>query len=176
MKYTKQLLEPLVKNSISVAEILRKLGKRHQGSIATHLSNVIKKLEIDTSHFLGVRANCGSKHKGGPDKKNWESILVKNLGEYRTRPVLLRRALIESGRIHACEECGIDQWRDKPINLQVDHRDGDWRNNEPENLQFLCPNCHGQTPNHSGSKGFTDITSRAKGFREKRRRSQCRKA
>ena len=30
--------------------------------------------------------------------------------------------------------------------LAVDHVDGDWRNDRAENLRFLCPNCHSQTP------------------------------
>lgn len=41
-------------------------------------------------------------------------------------------------RIHGngpCERCGRDA-RD------VHHRDGDWRNNAPQNLERLCRSCH----------------------------------
>jgi len=41
-----------------------------------------------------------------------------------------------------CEECTY-----KPIfigTLQVHHRDGDKKNNEPENLTTLCANCHSE--------------------------------
>jgi hypothetical protein len=161
-KYTKDLLEPLVRDSVSVAEVLRKLGKRQAGSISTHLRNVIRKLEIDTSHFLGSKANCGKKHKGGPCRKNWKDILTNKKRERREDTWRLRRALIESGRQYACEECGLKDWRGNPLNLQIDHKDGDWQNNTADNLRFICPNCHSQTPNHSGSEGLTDLTSNAR--------------
>lgn len=34
------------------------------------------------------------------------------------------------------------------IPLEVDHIDGDFRNNEIKNLRLLCPNCHSLTSNY----------------------------
>lgn len=45
-----------------------------------------------------------------------------------------------------CEWCGISKWRGKPAPLQLDHIDGDVKNNRIENLRILCANCHAQTP------------------------------
>ena len=36
-----------------------------------------------------------------------------------------------------CERCG----RKRP-RMHVHHKDGNFQNNEPENLQTLCPSCH----------------------------------
>lgn len=171
-KYTKELLEPIVAESVSVADVLRKLGKRQSGSIATHLSKVIKKFEIDTSHFLGQAANCGSKHKGGPKKKTWKQILVKRKGDTRQKAFKLRRALVECGRTYSCEECHIEQWNGKEIKLQVDHKNGDWTDDRPDNLRFLCPNCHSQTANHSGSQGLTDLFTDARRYKERRKQKR----
>jgi 5-methylcytosine-specific restriction endonuclease McrA len=44
-----------------------------------------------------------------------------------------------------CNVCHISEYNGKPITLQVDHIDGDRKNNTLENLQFICPNCHSQT-------------------------------
>jgi hypothetical protein len=42
--------------------------------------------------------------------------------------------------------CGFDTTRpDGSSILQVDHIDGNWRNNRPENVRLLCPNCHALT-------------------------------
>ena len=54
-------------------------------------------------------------------------------------------------RGHQCEECKNKEWLGQPITLQVHHKDGDRTNNELENLQLLCPNCHSYTDNF-GSK------------------------
>lgn len=57
------------------------------------------------------------------------------------------KKLILSGREEKCEICGLKEWQNKPILLQVHHIDGNRQNNELNNLQILCPNCHSQTDN-----------------------------
>ena len=44
-----------------------------------------------------------------------------------------------------CLLCGIKDWNDKPIKLELDHVDGNHQNNTEENLRYICPNCHSQT-------------------------------
>ena len=57
----------------------------------------------------------------------------------------IRRYLTETFGYY-CSHCGINEHNSKPIVLQVEHIDGNSENNRPENLCFLCPNCHSQTP------------------------------
>lgn len=51
-----------------------------------------------------------------------------------------------------CEKCGNTHWNGIKISLEVHHIDGDRGNNEINNLQLLCPNCHSQTDNYCGKK------------------------
>ena len=51
---------------------------------------------------------------------------------------------------YACNVCSISEWNNKPIVLELDHIDGNNRNNLPTNLRLLCPNCHSQTPTFRG--------------------------
>ena len=55
------------------------------------------------------------------------------------------KQLIKSGRLEQCEICGCVDCMGKPLKLQVHHRDGNRDNNDLNNLQILCPNCHSQT-------------------------------
>ena len=44
-----------------------------------------------------------------------------------------------------CSVCGISEWNGQAITLECDHIDGNHKNNRPENLRLICPNCHSQT-------------------------------
>jgi|CXWL01.1.fsa_nt_gi hypothetical protein len=48
-----------------------------------------------------------------------------------------------------CSKCGwnIVHTITKSVPLQINHKDGNWANNAPENLEVLCPNCHALTEN-----------------------------
>lgn len=61
-----------------------------------------------------------------------------------------RKSLIKL-RGQKCECCNNTTWLNQPINLEIHHKDGDKSNNQLENLQLLCPNCHSYTDNY-GSK------------------------
>ncbi len=48
-----------------------------------------------------------------------------------------RRIMRKLGVPYVCINCGID-W----VKLDAHHKDRDWRNNDPENLEYLCKDCH----------------------------------
>ena len=63
----------------------------------------------------------------------------------------LKRRLIAAGlKSAACEECGLTEWRGRPLTLELHHRNGVRNDNRLENLAILCPNCHSQTENFGG--------------------------
>lgn len=172
IKYSKELLEPLVAESVSFAEVIRKLGLKQAGGTYSHICRVIKGFGIDTTHFTGSASNAGDRHKGGPDKLHWSEILVKRLCGTRQKAWRLRRALLECGREYKCCDCGIDTWNGKQLILQVDHLNRDWLDDTPQNLAFRCPNCHSQTEGWCGSGFEKELTSRKNWHRQYRLRKK----
>ena len=56
---------------------------------------------------------------------------------------VLKLKLIRDGiKEEKCEICGISSWQGEKLPLELHHKDGDHYNNNLENLQILCPNCH----------------------------------
>ena len=144
MKYTKEVLEPLVRDVVSFAELARVLGIAPIGSNTTNLARQCKRQGVDTSHFTGQA------HQRGKQARNRllpEDVFVLRTPEQgRSDTRLLIRALLESGVEYKCEVCGMGpEWMGKPLKFQIDHKDGQFWNNTKSNLRFICPNCHVQT-------------------------------
>ena len=148
-KYSKELLEGLVKNNFSISGILRDLGLKYSGGNHNHISKRIKEYGIDTSHFTGRGHLKGKNHNWTP-KTPLEEILVE--GSTYNRHCLKKR-LLDLGLLkNKCSICGIVEWNNKPLTMQIDHINGVSNDNRIENLRMVCPNCHSQTETFSGKK------------------------
>ena len=73
------------------------------------------------------------------NKKNWDWDNLHFRKEDKDKFLLLKG--------NKCEECGISSWQGKVLTLEIHHVDGNRTNNNFENLQLLCPNCHALTDN-----------------------------
>lgn len=98
------------------------------------------------------KGNIGAKgYKISPQRK---TALEYITGDLIKAPVL-RKKLIEDGiKEDKCEMCGLSEWMENKISLELHHIDGNRYNNSLNNLQILCPNCHSLTPNHSMKKVY----------------------
>ncbi|MGW0813758.1 HNH endonuclease signature motif containing protein [Streptomyces viridiviolaceus] len=150
-KWTREVLEPVVAESASVNEVLRRLGLDTVGGHHTHISRRIKAYGIDTSHFTPtVRTE---RQRYNQRRRTAEEILVEDTSEHAARvpSSRLKRAMRELGMEERCAICGTEPvWLGEPLPLEVDHIDGNWRNNRIENLRLLCPNCHSTTDSYRG--------------------------
>jgi len=148
-KYTKEFLAPFVQQSTNYSNLLRNLGLQLTGGNQQNIKSRIEEHQLDITHF--VHGNFGHI---GCRKKSAEEILIYDPHlKRRLDPKQLRRALQEKGRKKQCAWCDLKEvWNNKFIRLEIDHIDGDWKNNKLENLRCLCPNCHSQTPNYYHTK------------------------
>lgn len=135
----------IIKEASSYSDCLRALGLATRGGSSTDiLKKRIEELNCDISHF-GVK----NQKKAPNAKYTLDEILVEN-SSYANISCLKNR-LIKEGRLeYKCAICGLNEWRNLPISLQLDHINGINNDHRIENLRFLCPNCHSQTETYGG--------------------------
>jgi len=78
-------------------------------------------------------------------------LLEGNVYPAYINPKFLRRYLVwKIGE--KCSHCGWCERHPKTgrVPVEVEHIDGNWKNNAAENLTLLCPNCHSLTPTFRG--------------------------
>ena len=98
--------------------------------------------------------------------KRTNSVIPRILAGEVSEPKTLKRYLKEVfGDV--CSSCGtLPMWNNKPLSLQIEHKDGNSDNNLPDNLCLLCPNCHSQTETFAGKVKGKKSTKRNSYLRE----------
>jgi 5-methylcytosine-specific restriction endonuclease McrA len=130
-------LPKLVKNTYNMAGLVRKLGFASSQSMYQTLQKYIDNLKLDTSHWIKYKKQNPGLNKNPTN----EELFIENC-PYSSRFVKTRICKLIS---YECSICGISEWNNKPIALQLDHINGIRNDNRLENLRLLCPNCHTQT-------------------------------
>lgn len=151
VKWTREVLAEAVAASTSLCGVLRRLGLDVVGGHHTHIGRKVKTFGIDTSHFGPPERT--ERMRDNRRRRSAEEILRADHSPTATRVnnTRLRRALLEIGREERCSLCGLPPaWLGEPLPLEVDHVNGDWRDNRADNLRFLCPNCHSTTDTYRG--------------------------
>lgn len=117
-----------IENNESKAYICRQLHCKPET-----LNSYLLKMGIE---YAG---NQGSKGKQSSSYKSTEEYLQSTC----IKSPLLKEKLFRDGiKQRICECCGLSEWLGQPIPLELHHKDENHYNNELNNLEILCSNCH----------------------------------
>lgn len=108
------------------------------------LNNYLKQMNIE---YAGQQ----SWNKGKQTNQGYvlaeEYIQKDNVKSYILKEKLIREGIKE----RKCEICGVSIWQNIQLPLELHHKDGNHFNNNFDNLQILCPNCHSIQEGNSGA-------------------------
>ncbi|MDH6135218.1 putative RNA-binding Zn-ribbon protein involved in translation (DUF1610 family) [Kitasatospora sp. MAA4] len=145
----KDELQAAVAEQFSLAGVIRSLDLAESGSARRLVKKSIALHGLSTSHFSG---QGHAKGKSPRNRKSAADILIElPIGSKRVKNVQLRRAMQSRGVPYLCASCGVGNlWHGCELVLEIDHVNGNWLDNQPDNLRFLCPNCHSVTLTYCG--------------------------
>lgn len=135
----------IASSSLSIRSAIIGMGISETGSAYKTFRNRAEILGVDLSHMTGQLWNKGKSF--GP-KYSLDDYLSNK--RFISSHHLKLRLIKEGIKKYYCEWCKISEWRGERIGLELDHIDGNYRNNSLDNLRILCPNCHSQTDNFRG--------------------------
>ncbi len=143
-RWTDEQLTRAVAENYSIASVLRELGLVPAGGNYKHIQATIKRLGLDTSHFTGQGWNNGITYT----IKTVETFLIEGS---TIKSYSLKNRLIEKRYLlPECSSCKLKYWLENPIPLELHHINGIKTDNQLDNLELLCPNCHALTENYRG--------------------------
>lgn len=146
--WTEKRLKDAVKKSFSYRQVLAKLNLREAGGNYKQIKKYINELDLQTKHFKGRGWNLGMRGIGIP-RIPLEKILVKN-SDFQSFK-LKKRLFAANLKPQNCEECDwAEKTKDGYLPLELDHINGNHRDNRLKNLRVLCPNCHSLKSTHRG--------------------------
>lgn len=143
-RHTPEQMQEMANQVKSLAAWIRLLGGNDKaGGTYDIAKKYLQKYSINTDHWTG---------------QGWsKDFQKKDWSQYRNNSQLKVHLLKLKG--NCCECCGLADWLDDPITLEVHHVDGCRVNNQLHNLQLLCPNCHSKTDNYKNKNRQKPLTT-----------------
>lgn len=143
--YSDEELRQALDGAISKADVLRALGVPADTAHYPELNRRLRQSGLDASH---LRGRAWSRARRDLPRLSIAEVLER--ASSRSTHQLKLRLISEGVFERCCSSCRLREWQAKPIPLELDHINGDRRDNRLENLRLLCPNCHAQTDTYRG--------------------------
>jgi hypothetical protein len=133
LRFSREMLEPIILSSNNFSEAARKLG--YPEYTVQGASNKLAK----RAKLLGIACNHFSYTPQGACVRKPDEIVFALHTKFHNR--VHRKRLIEI-RGNGCERCGTTEWLGEVLVPDIHHKNKDRTDNRQENLLVVCPNCH----------------------------------
>lgn len=102
----------------------------------------------ETKNIKYCSTSCQVEYEANTKINKWKNNEWDGSAPNGSLSKTIRTYLLKQNN-YSCQLCGWNKQNlvTGTVPLEIHHIDGNYRNNRPENLMVLCPNCHSLTPN-----------------------------
>lgn len=107
--------------------------------------------KLNRNDKIYCNVNCQHEYKYKQYIMRWKNGLETGLsGEYQISNYIIR--YMREKYNNKCSRCGWNEINPitKKVPLEIEHIDGNYKNNLENNLDLICPNCHSLTSTYRG--------------------------
>lgn len=122
---------------VEVLEDINEPAENYNEPIVSNNTEEISNILNQIDNFTDNTNNSFTSTQSLPTTPNGDFIIRnrKYLKEY-----IQRKNLIP----YRCDICGLSEWQNEPLALELDSTDGTFSNFDLNKIRFLCPNCFSQ--------------------------------
>lgn len=141
-----QRFDSVILLQYSHADVVRHMGQTVAGTSYAAAKRAIKRFHISISHFDPKQSTRISRQTMSTINGHYPLDVVLTENSSYNKHSLRKRLIKEQLIPYQCKCGNVGEWLGEPLTLQLEHKNGDNKDNRLCNLEFLCPNCHTQTP------------------------------
>jgi hypothetical protein len=162
IKNDPSLLIEWINTSSSLTELLNKLNISPNNTYARkQIKDFANEQNVVLPIFLRKNINT-IKHKNNKTLSRDEIMEYFSIDNNKSNALIKNYILKHKLIPYRCssEGCNVNEiWNNKILNLHLDHKNGNNKDNSFDNLRFLCPNCHTQTDTYTAknSNAYKDV-------------------
>ena len=102
------------------------------------MKNGRKNIKPESYHIQGICVSCGINKQTQARRDKYRNIVYRPYCQSCVKKMQRKKNVYKKSVM--CEHCGFVALH--PCQLDLDHIDGNNKNNNPSNLRTLCANCH----------------------------------
>lgn len=157
-------MKEAIEKTSSIKEAMKYLGREPVGGNYKHFR------DWATKHGLSIKR--GPRSTPGDLKRKHTNDEMFSTNSVCSRHAVRSRIVSDGLLPYICSLCGnTGEHNGKPLSLHLDHVNGIRSDHRLENMRFLCPNCHSQTPTYGGKRPAKEknLDYRRKDYPERRK-------
>lgn len=142
-KYTKEQFLKAADGARSISDIIERLGMSKSGSAYGVIKNAAVEYGVNLSLLPGqgyLKGKTGPSHTGYIASTAYTCENGLAITSYKLKLKLWHEKILP--KQCSVPDCGITDWFGSDKVLQLDHINGNKRDNRLVNLRILCANCH----------------------------------